>query len=90
MADIAVFQQALEGFLASHTFANIVRDDRAEDPFTHRVVELHRDGTFTVYSQRRDALASDDNVILDIPPHGSIEEVANTLRAELARALPHA
>ena len=90
MADIAIFQQALEGFLASHTFANVVRDDTAEDPFTHRVVELHPDGTFTVYSQRRDAVASDDNVILDIPSHGTMEEVANALRGELARALPPA
>ena len=40
MTDNAIFQQALEGFLASHTFANIVRDDTAEIPFVHRVVEL--------------------------------------------------
>jgi len=90
MADIAIFQRALEGFLASDTFVNIVRDDTAEIPFVQRVVELHRDGTFTVYSKRHDAPASGANVILDIPSHGTMAEVANALRAELARALPPA
>jgi hypothetical protein len=77
------FQGALHTFLASGEFEDVVQDDRAQLPVVPRVVELHRDGTFTVYSRREDATSSPDTVILEIPPRGTAEEVRARLHREL-------
>jgi hypothetical protein len=77
------FLGALDNFLASGEFEHVVRDDLAELPVVTHVVELHRDGTFTVYSRREDATPGPDTVILEIPPRGTPEQVRAQLHREL-------
>jgi len=72
------FEQALEAFLASSEFANVVYDDLGQLPIVPRVVELHRDGTFTVYSRREDARAS-DTLVAEIP-FGTPDQVRESMR----------
>jgi hypothetical protein len=72
------FEQALEAFLASSEFANVVYDDLAQLPVVPREVELHRDGTFTVFSRREDARAS-DAVVVEIP-FGTPDQVRERMR----------
>ncbi|HXT35068.1 MAG TPA: hypothetical protein VN837_05785 [Chloroflexota bacterium] len=76
------FRAALDAFLASSDFEDVVRDNLSELPFIQRVVELHRDGRFTVFSQRGDALTSADSLVLGIPL-GTKEAVRSTLEREL-------
>jgi hypothetical protein len=78
------FLGSLDRFLASGAFVDVVSDDRAQLPVTQHVVELHRDGSFTIYSRREDALHTPDTIILDIPPNGSPDEVRELLRRELS------
>jgi hypothetical protein len=72
------FERALEAFLASSEFANVVYDDLAQLPVVPRVVELYRDGTFTVYSRREDARAP-DAVVVEIP-FGTPDQVRERMR----------
>ncbi len=74
------FKRALDTFLASEEFEDVVHDDLAQLPVVPRVVELHRDGTFTVYSRSADALHSPDTVVLEIPPIGNPDQVREHLR----------
>jgi hypothetical protein len=76
------FHQALERFLASQDFENVVRDDLAQLPVVQHVVELHRSGAYTVYSRRKDVLPMPDTLVLDIPL-GKPEQVAEALRRAL-------
>jgi len=79
------FRAALDAFLASNNFEDVVQDDLAELPFIQRVVELYRDGRFTVFSQRGDAVTSDDTLVLGIPL-GAKDAVRSTLEREFAGA----
>ncbi|HEY8286714.1 MAG TPA: hypothetical protein VIJ28_20175 [Chloroflexota bacterium] len=79
------FRGALDAFLASNAFEEVVQDDLSELPFIQRVVELHRDGRFTVYSQRGDAAVSPDTLVLGIP-QGSTDMVRAALEREFASA----
>ncbi|HVC80652.1 MAG TPA: hypothetical protein VNL35_09175 [Chloroflexota bacterium] len=75
------FRGALDAFLASSDFEDVVQDDLAELPFIQRVVELHRDGHFTVFSQRGDAITSADTLVLGIPL-GTKDAVRSALEHE--------
>jgi hypothetical protein len=77
------FLLALEAFLNSQEFEDVVHDDRAQLPVVPRVVELHRNGTYTVYSKREDAVFTPDTVVVEIPPLGTPDEV----RARMRRAM---
>ena len=79
------FRGALDAFLASSDFEDVIQDDLAELPFVQRVVELRRDGRFTVFSQLGDAIISDDTLVLGIPL-GSKDVVRSTLEREFAGA----
>jgi hypothetical protein len=72
----------LEKFLASQDFENVVRDDLAQLPVVQRVVELHRTGTYTVYSRHRDVSGMPDALVLEIPL-GDPEQVREALRRAL-------
>ncbi|MDB5077396.1 MAG: hypothetical protein JWO42_3575 [Chloroflexi bacterium] len=76
------FQHALDAFLASEDFENVVNDDVAQLPVVQHVVELRRTGTYTVYSRREDALRSPDVLVLEIPL-GSPDHVRDALRRAL-------
>ena len=84
MCEHSGFLGALDTFLLSDTFRDVVYDDRAQLPVVAHVVELHRDGTYTVYSRREDALPSPDTVILEIPAYGTPDQVRARLHRELA------
>lgn len=73
------FLGALETFLASEAFENVVYDHLARFTIIPPVVELHRNGAFTVYSRREDATFSPDTVVVEIP-FGEIAEVRERLR----------
>jgi hypothetical protein len=77
------FRSALDAFLASQAFEEVVRDNLGQVPFVQRVVELHRDGRFTIYSQYADAVAAPDTLILGIPL-GEPDAVRKALREEFA------
>jgi len=79
------FRGALDAFLASEQFEEVVRDDLSELPFIQRVVELHRDGRFTVFSQRADAASSANTLVLGIPL-GSEDVVRSGLEQQFAAA----
>ena len=63
----AIFLSALEAFLASEEFENVVHDDFARFPVFPRVVQLYGEGTFTVFSRREDDSLSPDAVVVENP-----------------------
>jgi hypothetical protein len=85
MPESTDFRKTLEAFLASDAFSTVVHDDMGQLPVVPRVVALHRDGRYTVYSRRDEAEAAPDALVLEIPPHGDIAAVRDALRRSLPR-----
>ena len=83
MPESTGFRQALEAFLASDDFTSVVQDNRGQIPVVPRVVALHRDGRYTVYSRRDDAESGEDTLILEIPPHGDDAAIQDAMRRAL-------
>jgi len=84
MPESTGFRQSLEAFVASEDFSSVVRDDRGQVPVVPRVVALHRDGRYTVYSRRDEAETAEGTLVLEIPPYGDDAAIRDAIR----RALP--